>query len=117
MGPQIASSLSSFAAAPSVSKCCAMILAARIDVADSDMLGAVFLGADNDGDGKLSTEDLESALEDMSSAATLWWPWGGARDVDVDVEKVLSEADLDHTGGISYTEFIAACVHARYESF
>jgi len=77
------------------------------------MLGAVFRGADIDGDGLLSRADLTGALKNMGSSA--WWPWQSQ--VDIDVESVVAEVDLDHTGGISYTEFIASSIYARYESF
>jgi len=111
--PQIANGLAAFAAAPAVARCCALLLASRLNVDDSETLGAVFLGADSDGDGMLSRADLEGALDNMSSST--WWPWGGSQ-VNIDIDKVLAEVDLDHTGGISYTEFVASTIYARYES-
>jgi Ca2+-binding EF-hand superfamily protein len=120
--PQIAKGLAAFAAAPAVARCCALLLASRLNVEDGEMLGAVFIGADRDGDGLLSRADLEGALSDMGgSSAGAWWPWAGhdsqvAAQVDIDVEKVLAEVDLDHTGGISYSEFVASSIYARYRS-
>jgi|ERR1712192_79823 len=53
-----------------------------------------------------------------SGGSSAWWPWTGHdNQVDIDVEKVLAEVDLDHTGGISYSEFVASSIYARYRSF
>jgi len=108
----IAQSLSNYASLPSIARCCLLIIATRVDVPNLEMLGSFFLGADADGDGKLSREDLAGALADVQQS---WWSWGNT--VDVDAEKVLSAADLGHKGAIGYTEFIAACICARHGSF
>jgi len=108
----IAQSLSNYASLPPIARCCLLIIATRVNVADLEMLGSFFLGADADGDGKLSQEDLEGALQDVQQS---WWSWGDA--VKVDAEKVLSAADLGHKGSIGYTEFVAGCISARHGSF
>jgi Ca2+-binding EF-hand superfamily protein len=90
-----------------------MIIATRVNVADLQTLGSFFLGADADGDGKLSQEDLEGALEDVQES---WWGWGKDT-IDLDAETLLSAADLNHKGCLGYTEFVAACISARHGSF
>lgn len=108
----IAQSLSNYASLPPIARCCLLIIATRVNVADLQTLGSFFLGADADGDGKLSQEDLEGALEDVQQS---WWSWGSK--VDLDAETLLSAADLSHKGSIGYTEFVAACICARHGSF
>jgi len=108
----IAQSLASYASLPSIARCCLLIIAARMNIPNLEILGGIFLGADADGDGKLSLEDLAGALEDVQEG---WWSWGAT--VDIDVEKVLSAADLDHSGAIGFTEFVAACICGRHRSF
>jgi Ca2+-binding EF-hand superfamily protein len=109
----IAQSLSNYASLPAISRCCLMIIATRVNVADLQTLGSFFLGADADGDGKLSQEDLEGALEDVQGS---WWGWGKDT-IDLDAETLLSAADLNHKGCLGYTEFVAACISARHGSF
>lgn len=107
---EIARSLADYARVPAVTRCCLLLVAGRLGVPDLEALGAAFLGADVDGDGTISREDLADALEGMQGS---WW-WNPAAQVDVD--KVLEVADFDHSGGMSYTEFVAACICARYGS-
>merc|ERR1719238_2103877 len=40
--------------------------------------------------------------------ATTWWG------PNVDVDQILDSADLDHTGGLNFTQFVAACLYARH---
>jgi len=108
----IAQSLASYTTLPAIGRCCLLIIATRMNVPNLDELGSTFLGSDGDGDGKLSEEDISVALEEMQDSR---WPWGSS--VEIDVEKLLAAADLDHTGDISYTEFVAACICGRHGSF
>jgi len=106
----IRQSLADYTAATPVERCCLLIIAARLGAPDLEYLGAAFLGADSDGDGKLSRKDLAEALG--SSRAS--WLWDTA--VKLDVDSVLRAADIDHSGEIGYTEFVAACTYARHSS-
>lgn len=99
-------SLASYASAPALAWCCLYIVAARQGVPDLDRLGEAFVAADSDGDGRLSREDLELAVD----SARRWW------DPSVDVEEVLATADLDHKGGLSFTQFVAACLYQRHSA-
>jgi len=107
---EMADSLISYAQAPSVARCCLLIVAGRLGIPDLEQLGAAFLSADGNGDGKISREELEEALENVQGS---WW-WTPSAEIDVD--KVLEAADPDHTGGMGYTDFIAACIYARHGS-
>lgn len=99
-------SLASYASAPPLAWCCLYIVAARQGVPDLDRLGEAFVAADSDGDGRLSREDLRLAV----AGARHWW------DPTVDVEEVLATADLDHMGGLSFTQFVAACLYQRHSA-
>lgn len=107
---EIARSLAGYASAPAFARSCLLVVAARLGTADLEALGAAFLGADVDGDGKLSREELTEALGTVSSG---WW-WDPA--VEVDVASVFEAADLDRSGLLGYTEFVAACTYARHGS-
>merc|ERR1712146_771385 len=32
----------------------------------------------------------------------------------IDIDAILNAADLDHSGGINFTEFVAVCLYARH---
>merc|ERR1712066_670662 len=59
---------------------------------------------DVDGDGMISLEELANAVKTSSN----WW------DPEIDVHRIVDAADLDHTGGLNFTQFVAACLYARY---
>jgi len=107
----IARSLANYTSAPPVWRCCLLSIAARIGATDMEAIGHAFLGADSDGDGMISQADLEEALEDMDGYK--WWCDSASK---VQVEDVLEAADLDHQGGLGYTEFVAACLYSRHRS-
>merc|ERR1712228_1065527 len=95
----IARSFAKYCKAPPVVRCCLFSIAARIGTPDIASIGHAFLGADANGDGLISKDELEEELDDMDGYN--WWcdPASG-----IDVEKVLRAADLDHSGGLSFTE-------------
>ncbi|OMJ74115.1 hypothetical protein SteCoe_27035 [Stentor coeruleus] len=60
-----------------------------------------FINLDKNGDGKLShNELLEQYIKTMDEA-----------DAKATVEKVMKEVDINHSGDIDYTEFLAACMN------
>lgn len=107
---QMAQSLKAFTSAPSAARSCAMVVAARLGASDQESLGQAFIGADADGDGRIGREDLEDALANIDK----WW-WDSA--VEVDADRLMDVADMSHSGGIDYTEFLAACLYAQSSSF
>merc|ERR1711862_395913 len=73
---------------------------------DIEAMGGAFLGADADGDGMIDSADLRKALADMEE-------WScSARKVDVD--RLMLVGDLDHSGGLTFTEFAAACLYKKH---
>jgi Ca2+-binding EF-hand superfamily protein len=83
-----------------------LAIAVRTNVADHERLGSAFMATDIDGDGRISKEDLEIAV----SQTRYWW------DPDMDVDVLIQSANLDHHGGLSFTEFVAACLYAGHQS-
>lgn len=112
LNTSVAQALAGFVNATPLARCCALILAARLGVrkmTEQQELGAMFLAADSDGDGKLSQEDLEAALSDVDRS---WWD----SEVNIDVEMLIDAGDMNHSGGLNYTEFMAAYIHARFKT-
>lgn len=98
---QILQSLANYAGAPPPVRCCLLAIAVRANRPDQDRIGSAFLSADVDGDGKISHEDLNTAVE----RARYWW------DPDINATTLVHIANLDHTGGLSFSEFVAACMY------
>lgn len=98
---QILQSLANYAGAPPPARCCLLAIAVRCNVPDQEAFGSAFLAADVDGDGLISHEDLSIAVE----RARNWW------DPDINTTNLVNMADLDHSGGLSYSEFVAACLY------
>jgi len=105
----MAQSLVSYTSASSASRCMQLIIAARLGVQDQDDFGAAFLGADADGDGLMSRDEISYALDDVDR----WW-WDPA--VNLDADSVLRASEMDATGGMCYTEFVAACLFSKHSS-
>jgi calcium-dependent protein kinase len=103
MTAEMIKSLVSYNEAPPIMRCCLYIIAARQGIPEFADFGAAFKSIDVDGDGKISAQDLASAVK----GTTNWWEQG------VDVNGVLEAADLDHTGGLNFTQFVAACLFAQ----
>jgi len=96
---QILTSLACYPRAPPLAAMCLQIVVARSVV--PSYLGAAFLGADIDGDAKISHHDLQEAV----TKARKWW------DPEVDVDALLSQSN-----GWSFTEFAAACLYGQQGS-
>eukprot|EP00931_Biecheleriopsis_adriatica_P003549 TRINITY_DN105350_c0_g1_i1.p1 TRINITY_DN105350_c0_g1~~TRINITY_DN105350_c0_g1_i1.p1 ORF type:complete len:572 (-),score=106.06 TRINITY_DN105350_c0_g1_i1:40-1710(-) len=107
---RVARSLHNHTTAHPVVRCCLFSIAARTGAADSQLAHA-FLGADSDGDGLISLEDLEEALSDLDGYKWWWDPVSRLR-----AEEVLAAANLDHRGCLNFTEFVAAAITDRYEN-
>jgi len=105
----MAQSLVSYTSASSASRCMQLIIAARLGVQNHDNFGAVFLGADMDGDGLMSRDEISDALDDVNR----WW-WDPA--VNLDADSVLQASEMEGTGGMCYTEFVAACLFSKHSS-
>lgn len=106
----IARSLSAYARAPAVVRCCLLSIAARVGDPDLQTLGHAFLSADTNGNGLLSHEDLEDALDNVDGLE--WWHCDFP--VRVNVGELLRAGDLSHHGGLNFTEFVAACLCTKY---
>jgi Ca2+-binding EF-hand superfamily protein len=99
-------SLAAYASAPPTVCCCLFAIAVRADVPDIEKLGKAFVSMDTNGNGKITRAELSAAVN-----RSRWW-W----DPEVDVWSLVTTADLDHSGGLNYTEFVAACLYADHSS-
>jgi len=93
-------SLAAYATLPPLTWCCLYIIAARQGTPDLEKFGKAFVAIDADGDGIISRDDLAQAVSKWDST--------------VAVDDVVKVADLDHTGGLSFTQFVAAGLYARF---
>jgi calcium-dependent protein kinase len=88
--------------APPLVRCCLYAIAARQNIPDLERFGAAFLRIDREGKGKLSPSDLAAVLGRQSMPVT------------IKADHLLDAADLSHTGDLSFTEFVAACLYSRH---
>jgi Ca2+-binding EF-hand superfamily protein len=95
-------SLARYPHAPPLVRCCLYAIAARQNIPDMDRFGTAFLRIDREDKGTLSSEDLAEVLGRASMP------------IAINPDHVIDAADLDHSGGINFTEFVAACTYCRY---
>jgi len=82
------------------------VIAARKDVPQIKQFGDAFLSIDVDGNGQVSCDELADAVD----AAGHWW---GPR---IDAQRLFDAMDMDLSGSVSFTKFIAACIYASFSS-
>lgn len=104
-GPMVMS-MTSFVSAHPILRLCSFILATRADFPEAGKIGSAFLSLDADGDGEVTVEDLREAFMDSN--------WLGLGLLDSDA--IIRAADFDQSGGMSFTEFLAACSYKRHSS-
>merc|ERR1719502_2436746 len=99
-------------------RCCLYVIAARTEVPNRERLEAAFVWLDGDCDGEISSQDLANAL----AKGTEWWDTSdlmsllrGDKD-KFDPADLVDAADLDASGGLSFTEFVATCLYVKQDS-
>jgi len=97
-------SLADYVDAPPLARCFLYIIVARQGVCDLEQFSTTFLSIDTDGDGIISLDELVVAI---NSVSTWWGP-------HVCADQLINAADLDHTGHLNFTQFVAACIYSRY---
>jgi len=104
LSTEILQSLAAFASAPATVQSCLYAIAARTDLPGARQLGEAFLATDADGDGHVSLNDLNAAI----NSAKKWW------DPEINVRRLFDAMDLGKSGSISFTTFLAACSHGTF---
>jgi len=99
-------SMSSCGSSSPIARRCALLVAARGEVVGRDRLGTAFFALDIDGSGEISKDRFAEAI----AAADSWW-----RPINIDCDEVFDVADLDRSGGLSFTEFVAACIYKDHD--
>lgn len=110
-------SMEAFIGAHPLVRCCLLVVAARMDVPDHERLEAAFLSLDSDCDGEISRDDLASALAKPAE----WWDTDNIMGLltgnpTFRASDLVAVADLDQSGGLSFTEFAATCLYAKQDS-
>jgi calcium-dependent protein kinase len=112
----LAHDLAEYITAPEIVRCCLLSIAARgggHSPEELEQLRDAFLAIDADGDGSVTKQDLEEALGGIFgfhfSSLLGFMP-------ELDIDALLAAADLEQSGSVSFSEFIAACLYSRYAS-
>lgn len=100
----ILQSLADFLSAPPAVRACLCAIAARTSIPDTKYLGGIFLEMDADGDGQLSRAELHQAVDSIGDK---WGPKINASDL-------FDAMDMDRSGFVSFTKFMAACIHGSF---
>jgi len=87
-----------YAKAPVLERKCIYAVVVRTIPSDLDQYQGMFIGMDVDGDGGISCKDLSKSTLLMAASHT-------------QATDLFRAADLDGSGTISFTEFVAACLH------
>merc|ERR1719502_1370144 len=99
----VAENLISFQKATRLKKAALQIIASNVDEKAITQLRDAFIALDVDGDGVLSAEELKTCL-------------AGSKNIPDDIQKLAQELDVDGSGGIDYTEFVAAALDMKMYS-
>jgi len=107
LGADMLSSMSDYSLAHPLLRAALLLLSARVGLPECDTrIRSSFLTLDKDHSGELSFEDLAHEIE----AEAAW------RAPELDIMMVLEAADMDQSGGLSYSEFVQACTFASRSS-
>jgi len=105
LSSEMLQSLASFATAAPMVQSCLYAIAARTDVPDADELGDAFLVTDVRGGGQVSLGELTEAIDTGKKK------WRGP---EINVRRLFDAMDMDRSGSISFTKFLAACLHGSF---
>mmetsp|Transcript_45811 Transcript_45811/g.83985 ORF Transcript_45811/g.83985 Transcript_45811/m.83985 type:complete len:589 (-) Transcript_45811:206-1972(-) len=103
--PEMIQSMVSYARASPLERWCLLLVSVRSDLQELETLGDAFMHLDIDLDGRLSKSELADGI------------YGGARcwaAPDIDASEIFHAADLYQCGGLSFSEFVAACSYNQY---
>jgi calcium-dependent protein kinase len=111
------SSMSGYIEVHLLVKCCLFVIAARTEVPNRERLEAAFVWLDSDCDGEISSQDLAGAM----TKGQEWGEWWDTSDLmsllrgspSFDPVALVDAADLDASGGLSFTEFAATCLYSK----
>jgi len=99
-GP-VLQNLKRFCSGNSLRKAALQIIAGKLSEREIEQLKETFVGLDTNGDGVLSAAEIRSGFERASM------------EVPKDLEKLIDQLDTNHSGGVDYTEFLAASLDAK----
>jgi len=79
------------------------VIARAIDDDSMDQLRSIFLAADKDMSGSLTLNEMEAALKELNAPEC----------VSLEMQRILSQMDMDGSGDINWTEFLASTMKAQ----
>jgi len=79
------------------------IIASRLKESDIAQLKAFFMSLDANNDGVVNFQELQDGISKF-----------GMQDVPGQIEELMEEIDVDQSGQIDYTEFLAAALDKKY---
>mmetsp|Transcript_40961 Transcript_40961/g.91855 ORF Transcript_40961/g.91855 Transcript_40961/m.91855 type:complete len:582 (+) Transcript_40961:126-1871(+) len=103
--PEMIRSMISYARASPLERWCLLLVAVRSEIPNLAVLGPTFMLLDTNLDGQLSKSELAAGLH---AGGRCW------EAPDIDAGEIFHAADLYQCGGISYSEFVAACSYNHY---
>jgi len=84
---------------------CSGVLARQMDESVLHQLHCSFELLDKDGDGMISVEEFKRECQEL----------GLSKGAGEDLDAIFRDVDMDQSGHIDYTEFIAACIDRKIE--
>ncbi|WOG98234.1 hypothetical protein DCAR_0417575 [Daucus carota subsp. sativus] len=100
LDPAVLSRLKQFSAMHKLKKIAIRIIAESLSEEEIAGLKQMFKMIDTDNSGQITLEELQKGLEKV-----------GANLMESEINDLLESADLDNSGTIDYTEFVAAMLH------
>jgi calcium-dependent protein kinase len=100
-GPNFMNNLRGFRSVNKLKKAAIHVVAGQLAESDIEQLRDLFLAMDKDGDGHLTAAEIREGLQRANV------------NVPADLQKVMESIDVDGSGCIDYTEFLAAALDQR----
>merc|ERR1712159_384179 len=94
--------LRGFQSASHLKKAALTVIAGQLSEKQIRSLRETFVALDADGDGQLTVAEMKDGLMN-----------GGLKDLPVDLNQIMEEADTNGDGVVDYTEFLAATLNKK----
>lgn len=100
-------SIDGYARSPLLTRACLLLVASRMDASQLDDIRHTFMQLDLDGSGDLCWDEISDAAD----SASMWC------NAEIDLREAFDGADMDHSGRLEYSEFVAACLFSQFCSY
>jgi len=103
IGSKVISGLQKFRNENRLKKLALHVIAEQADETKMGKLREIFVALDDNGDGRLTLVEMKEGLEQA-----------GFDEIPADFKQLVEQVDVDGSGGIDYTEFLAATLDQEY---